>query len=304
MKATIYAIIILLLTIAANAVVINQVLYSPSSTDSGGEAVELVNNNNQAVDISNWYLKTETSSKDAIVPEGTMLNSNQSYLIADVGWSEVKENFWRQADHEEAITMSNTNAGVALVNSDDVIVDAVGWGSAAEINEGLYEGTPHSGVTRGSSLLRLQNTNDNVEDFIESIPFFLSEDTIVLTATIESHDPTIADFSMSDDLEVEGFQVLPMPGTNRDVEVIAEITNCNEASLFFEGQEFVMEKNQTNFTTVFQINYSLQARNYSITVACGTIEELFEFELLPVSGMELITRSLHLSDETSGNIQV
>ena len=114
---------------AAGDVLIHQVLVDPVGTDTGGEAVELINTGPDAVAIGNWWLETQSSSKDATIPNGTLLLSGAQYLLADAGWSTLRdEPLWRDGDHEEALTLSNDNAGIALHAGDGTIIDRLGWG--------------------------------------------------------------------------------------------------------------------------------------------------------------------------------
>ena len=177
--------------VSAN-VVINQVLYDPIGTESGGEAVELKNIGSSAVDISGWVIATESSDTDAIVPDNTILSAGDVYLIADENWNSSKDDeSWRSADHEERITLGNSDSGVALLANGSV-VDAVGWGDAEGIEDNLYEGSPAVLVSPGKTLLRTQDTNDNSEDFVEAvadfqpgIPVPVSADVVISVPSIE-----------------------------------------------------------------------------------------------------------------------
>ena len=121
-----FAVLMILTAVGtANAeVIITEVLYDPINTDSGGEFVELYNNGNSSADISGWTIRTETSVADATLPANILLPKNSHYLIADANWSMNKDNpGWPGADREEAMTLANTDAGVALVNNNGVLVD-------------------------------------------------------------------------------------------------------------------------------------------------------------------------------------
>jgi hypothetical protein len=240
------------LCMAADNVVISEVLYDPLVTETGGEAVELYNPTGSAVDISGYVIKTESSAADATVPAGTVLEAGAYYLIADTGWSSSKDDAsWPEADHEEAITMSNTDAGVALAMPDGTIVDAVGWGSAAGIGSGLYEGTPADPVSPGSSLLRTDpsvDTGDNSIDFTEAVPVFASsgtgsgesqpgEDTNVtnqseaidISVDVLNNAPvvTYVELSADDDPSAEGTQIMPVPEGNRQVLIDVQVTDTD-----------------------------------------------------------------------------
>lgn len=184
--------LLLLMPLVSASVVINQVLYDPVGTESGGEAVELKNTGSSAFDISGWVLATESSDTDATLPDNTILPAGAVYLIADENWNSSKDDeSWRSADHEERITLGNSDSGVALI-SNGSIVDAVGWGDAEGIEDNLYEGSPAALVSTGKVLLRTQDTNDNSEDFVEAaadfqagIPVPVSADVVISVPSIE-----------------------------------------------------------------------------------------------------------------------
>jgi len=235
-------IIIILFSKAALAegIIISQVLYDPLNSESGGEAVELFNPGSSSVDISGWVIATETSSTDATIPDGARISANGYYLVADSGWSIERDDLnWPQADHEEIITLTNTDAGVALSNG-SIIIDAVGWGDAASIDVGLFEGVPHSGTSAGEGLVRLYNgsyvdTNNNFNDFQSKINDFhnaslasFSGSHLLVTAIIGGSFPVIDAFTITtDDLSLPGVQISPVPKINKTVDFTATITHPN-----------------------------------------------------------------------------
>jgi len=176
----ILALIMLIPCVSAN-IVISQVLYDPIATESGGEAVELQNVGSEPVDISGWVLETEASRKDATLPSAVLFPGD-TYLIADTNWETKRDNAtWKSADHEEAISLGNSNSGVAIKNG-ETIIDSIGWGDEAEINPGLFEGSPTTPAQPGMALLRMQDTDDNSEDIITAPPSF--EEGILVPITI------------------------------------------------------------------------------------------------------------------------
>jgi hypothetical protein len=195
-----YVIMVLLLLPAAYAdIVINQVLYDPINTESGGEAVELLNTGSSAVDVSGWVLKTESSDSDATIPAAVVLQPGQSFLIADVGWDANKDNSsWKSADYEEKMTLGNSDSGIALL-SNGAVIDAVGWGDPDE----LFESAPAEMVAPGKALLRTKDTNDNMQDFIEAVPDFQEGIPVQVTANVTITAPII-EISKSLNLAPEG----------------------------------------------------------------------------------------------------
>ncbi|MBS3148453.1 lamin tail domain-containing protein [Candidatus Woesearchaeota archaeon] len=179
-KAWIMAALLAVACVSADMVV-SQVLYDPIGTESGGEAVELKNTGFEPMDISGWVISTENSQKDAIIPAGTIVQPSGSYLIADTGWSQKKDNAdWRLADHEETLTLGNSDSFVALLNG-EVVVDRVMWGAPDEVMDGV-EGP---NVKPGMSLLRVG------EEVFESSPDFREGFLIPLTADVTIFVPVI-----------------------------------------------------------------------------------------------------------------
>lgn len=230
---------------AADNVIISEVLYDPLVTETGGEAVEIYNPTGSAVDISGWAIRTESSSSDATIPDGTLLEAHSYYLVADAGWSSAKDNAsWPEADHEEAITMSNTDAGVALVAANGTIIDALGWGDIAGIADGLYEGTPAMPVSAGNSLKRTDldaDSDDNSVDFSETIPELQNSSSaaagpdnepgtsIEIGVDVENNAPTILSVSVleDEDTETPGIQVMPVPEGTKEVVLSATVTDVD-----------------------------------------------------------------------------
>lgn len=195
--------LLLLLPAAYADIVINQVLYDPLSAESGGEAVELLNTGASAVDISGWVLKTESSDSDATIPAAVVLQPGQSFLVADEGWSSIKDNSsWKSADYEEKMTLGNSDSGIALMFN-SAVIDAVGWGDEEAIESGLFEGSPAVMVGVGKALLRTKDSNDNSQDFIETVPDFQEGIPVPVTANVTISAPVI-EISKSLNLAPEG----------------------------------------------------------------------------------------------------
>ncbi|NQU78214.1 lamin tail domain-containing protein [Candidatus Woesearchaeota archaeon] len=272
------------LCLADNAV-ISQVLYDPAGTETGGEAVELFNPTETDINISGYVIITESSNTDATIPDGTVLTPGSYYLIADNGWSELKDNSsWPDADKEEAITMSNLDAGVALAYPNGTIIDAVGWGNFASIDAGLYEGSPASAVSPGKSLKRNGenlDTDDNSFDFSESTPQWQTSESsteetstgeaIVVEVIVSNTPPSVTGiFLDQDDDESAGIQITPQPGESKTITISSEITDPDgtddiqnvTATLTGPGtqQQITVERvqNISNTTAIYNATIELQ----------------------------------------------
>lgn len=310
-------------------VIISQVLYDPVNSESGGEAVELYNLAASSVNLSGWVLATETSPTDATFPSNAVICSGCYYLVADSNWSNAKDNSsWANADLEEAITLANADAGVALKDSNGTIVDAVGWGSPAGIGAGLFEGTPHTGASSGKSLIRritngsYYDSSNNSNDFVEATPDFHNSSStafaaantnaeIAITIVVAGSGPVISSLAVltDDDGFLSGSQVSPVPKGNKTVAVEAVVADSNGVAdvaavvLQFNGTSFTMaKKSEINSTAAvyyaaFNLSSHFASGSYAIA-AKATDNSGFSsnssatFEYLSMAAVEVDSSSV------------
>lgn len=288
MKKTLVLLTILILAQPILATVrIEEVLYDPINTENGGEAVLLFNKGNETIDISGWVLATKTSSKDTTTPQNTSVSAGGYLLIADFGFSLNKDNSsWPDADFEEAITLQNTNGGVALMNGTN-IVDAIGWGDSTNIDVNLYEGIPHQGVNQGQSLRRIKDTDNNSADFIGGTPVFYNISTnqdnnpleivIDVEINITNNAPEVLSIEVltDDNSSREGIQIKPVSGSIKTFEILIEAYDADNSSeiasakVVIGTKEFSLVKSSSNETNVFfrgnvSMEYYEEARNYTL----------------------------------------
>ena len=291
---------------STTAVVIHQVLYDPLGTETGGEAVELYNDQSTAVDISGWIIKSEGSARDATIPGNTMLFPGDYYLIVDANWTTQRDNpSWRNADHEEAISLYNTDSGVALKNG-SIVIDAVSWGVVTDPE--LVEGTSANHTQPGNVLLRTRDTNNNAEDFIEAAADFNERpqngrvEFEIPVGGVANGSITIHSVILTDDLSDPGFQIIPNPGRNKTVQIIVNATGNGSLTLSgeIEKQEELVEisftQNGTLYSGSFDIEYSddpglytlvLNAQDASQTIRLNTTFEYLSLIALSIDASRL-----------------
>ncbi|MBW2968272.1 lamin tail domain-containing protein [Candidatus Woesearchaeota archaeon] len=277
---------------ASGQVVISEVLYDPTVTETGGEAVELYNPAGSAIDISGYAIKTESSATDAVVPDGTVLPAGAWYLIADTGWSTNRDDpGWPEADHEEPITMSNTDSGVALVAPNGTILDAVGWGDAAGIGAGLFEETPAAPAGFGESLQRTggTDTDDNSIDITSAAPDLKNSEysepqpggtDISLAVDIQNNAPLIetAEILLDEDTAA-GIQIVPSPGDVKNVPIRVMISDADgtlaSVTAAAAGNTVMLDQSETiNFTTstyegTIPMQFYETAGEYTVQIAAS-----------------------------------
>ncbi len=242
MKRTLCAIVFVFLLAgsAAAEVLISQVYPNPVATESGGEAVELWNTGASSINLSGWKVRTETSVADATLP-ALVVAPGSRVLVADANWNASRDNAsWPLADYEEALTLANTDGGLALVDAAGAIQDAVGWGNPDGIADGLFEGTPASNPPEGRALVRQSSmdTDDNAADFAVG-PFSPAGSSpsgpdqpptreILVTLTVQGGLPVIAGITIQDDDPLQaGVQIVPVPGDVALVNVSALLEDPN-----------------------------------------------------------------------------
>ncbi len=293
---------ILLLPLASAQVVIEQAYYDPVGTESGGEFVVLFNNGTIPINVSKWTLATSSSATDMILPLGLFLGAGQHYLIADTGWNASKDNAdWPEADLEDTMTLKNTDSGIALLDVEGSVVDAVGWGNALDAT--LYEGTPTNGTKPGESLQRQRDTDDNRADFIAGTPRFtqsLESGEIGVRVTVLDPFVTILSFDLleDDDSTSFGYQFMPYPGTtrllplrvvlksSRNVTVHAALeTERNQLALLSSSGE------EHTFQGSVVLPYHLVPGSYNITLTADDGQDvavaLKDVEILPLIALDV-----------------
>ncbi len=316
----------LIIALTAGAVLadvfITEVYYDALNSSSYGEAVELFNNDSSSVDVTGWFLATESSETDLLFPPGATIPAHSHYLVTDLNWDENRDDVqWNLADYMETITMNNANSGIALING-SALVDAVGWGDVASIDTtqygDLYQETPAEDATSGYSLQRIsnngtfQNTQDNANDFIVALPDlknsssytgYISNGEIEVTVVVENVAPEILLVDSQEDLnnESEGIQIIPVENMMIDMLIYAEDNNgfddLNHSFIEFLGleiEEYSLEQID-NVTGVYLVDVPvstiLPAGPYdlSITVFDQITNNTFLsfIEILPVMALEL-----------------
>ena len=318
LRVPLYACIALLLSLNACArVLISEVIVDPRGTDSGGEAVELYNTENFPIDISGYSIMTESSIKDAVIPNGSIIRPYGFFLIADAGWSSSKDNLsWPNADYEESITLSNSDAGVALVDRNGQVLDAVGWGSSAGISDRLYEGEPLPNPEEGTSFERkpgmlipfggnsVDSENNSADFLIREVPepqnsnSSAEEPSPASSITIEFsvvNTPSIRSLSLADENPTkDGIQIIPNPGGEKQIRIIL---NGTENSSFCGLLNFQQQSREFNFINLngsivsnLSMRYYEEPGNYTVRAGpCNSgyeAELSFEYEPLLAFGLD------------------
>lgn len=153
-------------------IVINQL--SPDYNGPNDEYIELVNKTNNNIDLSGFAIRYQAANGNAGTAGGTLsgtLLAKRYWLLSPNANVTVGQTNNLARDGSITAGMGGTAGQIALVRiSDNVIIDAVGYGGAGAITGGTYtEGTAAAAPPIDGGLKRSPNgfdTNDNAADFV------------------------------------------------------------------------------------------------------------------------------------------
>jgi hypothetical protein len=276
------ALVVILALPCLGAVVIQEIYPTPFGTASGGEAVLLYNQGDHDVDISGWTLGTDSSATDATVPDNSSLSQHGLYLIADSGWSMLKDDpTWAAASHEEAITLRDSIGTVTLRAANGTVVDSI-----------VYP-TPQKGMAYWRIGPSIGQGEMIATDPLFSAPLdalFLLGVTGVSTSSPASN----SNISVTDNgTPVRSVRPLPGRTTYLTVNVVAD----QEPTLTFLGTSQVMESmGEHRWTADIAIPYDATPgiANVSTDIGLSTT-----FEILPLLAIDSDTSALDLGNSSS-----
>lgn len=285
------------LSISSHALQIYEVLYDPINSETGAEAVVLYNEQNTSINLDGYTIKTKSSSADATLPN-TILLPNSHYIVADNGWQINKDStLYPDADHEEAITLSNSDAGVSLIDPNGTSIDSVGWGTSD-----FVQASPAPNTPQGKSLLRINNTGDNSADYIISNPFstLQQKTSLTISFTILQASLEILNITMADDFTQEGNQIIPTPGQVRLVPIEILAKDYQNATLEIEGVEITpttINSTHASYQYNLSIPYHQEPKNYTLGIQSGDQETTIEYEVMSIVAMRIDHPNIQMSTQ-------
>jgi hypothetical protein len=140
-----------------------------TTTSAADEFVELVNAGGAAVDVGGWKLvyRSASGTSDttlATIPTGTTIGAGAFYLVGGSAYAGA-----RAADQSFSTGLASAGGGVGVRDAAGVLVDSVGWGTAANAYvEATVAPAPPTTAQPGASIVRRpdgHDTNDNSADF-------------------------------------------------------------------------------------------------------------------------------------------
>jgi len=107
-------------------IVINEINYNSSDDFDSGDWIEIYNNSEEYVEISNWMIKDENPEPDFIFPYSTLLEPN-GYLVICRNYSLFSEKYPEVLNYIIGLNFGLDGGGehVELFNSSNIIVDSL-----------------------------------------------------------------------------------------------------------------------------------------------------------------------------------
>ncbi len=190
--------------------------------------------------------------------------------------------------------MANSNSGVALKDATGAIIDAVGWGDAAEIKAGLFEGTPASEVAAGKALVRSQDTNNNAEDVNEADPAFFSGESVIIIVNVTTPTTLVPLGAMlyEDDSAEPGVQLKPVAGGTRALHL--EVNSSEPVSAGWFGSSITLSKNGSVWQGTVPLEYWHAPGAQDIVISTPTQNATLTVTILELKAAKLETKTVSL----------
>ena len=261
-----------------SALLIQQVQVAPV------EVVQILNDGSESVSLASLTIATEASLKDAtlsgILPPGGLYTIGDPGAIPDL-------------DHEETISLYNSDSGVAIMNG-SIVIDSVGWGDSNNIESGLFSGTPVVNPEEGS-LFRVSNTGDNSVDFVLSTPDFSRNVFRVNVSVPEISPPSISTVFISDSAPRDGVQFILSPGKNKLLSVNVTGENLLNVSVTMNGIVFLLNSSETTAFGEMNIPFTTPPGMYDVVVQSGSSSKIVRVEVLPLFSLDVSKRFVSAS---------
>lgn len=128
---TIFSVILLFPFISKAAVVINEIMYDLDGSDSGREWIEVINNSDTAVNLTDWkFFEAETNHKLTLIQGDSNIPAYGYAIIADNSGNFLTDNpGFSGILFDSTFSLSNTGENLALKNNDN-IVDEITYNSS------------------------------------------------------------------------------------------------------------------------------------------------------------------------------
>lgn len=253
--------------VAASGLTISGVYYDPVQAESGGEALSLENTGLEPVSLSTLVMKSTRLQLSATLLPG------QGYLIADTGWSTLRDNLsWPEADLEASLSLPNTEGFVEILSGNESL-DMLAWNNSngSKAREG-YMWT-HRG---------------------EATPYFMNSSFFTTNTeadfVVEDTAPTILSLEITDDAPAAGVQLLSY---NRTLRVSATLDNPSTVTASLFGKESELEYNGSAYVADIAMTRVQPGKYYLVlTASSGNLSSSKSVEITVLGTVSIVASEL------------
>ncbi len=320
--------LVFLIARSADAIVINEIMYNPDGTDSGREWIELYNNEDFSVDISEWKLYENDVNHGLTVSQGDLVIPGNEYaIIADSADSFLLDYpDFNKTLIDSAFSLTNLGELICTKDSSLILVDCVNYSSSW--------GADGNGKSLERKNTDQENTEDNWAESISekgtpgsknSVSSTTSEPnptaepkTIPIYVNVIGKKPYINNITISPDYySVEGFQIMPNAGENKEITITAVISDDDSiddiasATATIKNNEIELLKKETisEYEAIYEgkTNMSFYDSPGSYNVVTKAVDNLgseeiktTQFEYLELLAVDINFDSVNFGEITSG----
>src|SRR3989344_782766 len=303
-KFSLFFILVIGLRLVSAQVLITEVMYDPVlASDTDLEWIEIYNNGSGNIDLSSWKIDGNNFDDFSIMPgeftviareliDGTDLDNDSFESIYgnnDGIWNNLDGNY-------------RAFSGTFSFTDNDII--NISNGTYSEI---LIYNSSFGGNGNGYTIEKINvNKGNEPGNWRESLVlngthgygFVEKENTRVIGVAVEvsASAPDLSLINISDDLAVEGIQIMPSIGKNKSIflDVFVNSTlNINYVKAELNGNEFYLENESVNiFNGTLLMNYFDKPGNYTINISAGDEFNLSSSFIVNFEYLEMIAISL------------
>jgi hypothetical protein len=306
--------LLLLFSNTANAMRINEIMYNPNGTDPGREWIEVYNNNEFEINISDWKFFENEVNHGITLFQGSELASVNDYVILADDAQQLLNDYpgFSKTIFESSFSLTNTGEMICIKDYNLQSINCVNYSS--EIGgDGNSRTTEFSGTEWAESTV--DYGTPGMENSINS-QNLTNQNSIVMHANVVSGEIQIKNITVSPDYyDEDGFQIMPNPGTTKQITISAIVGNNQNEIIsvyaFLNGNDFEMVKTEeineyeSLYETDINMNFYDSAGIYEIIIeaaeANSRVNKTAEFEYLPLMAIDLSSNEIDFGNLIRGS---
>ena len=311
--------LIFLIAKSTDAIIINEIMYAPSDNWGGtyNEWIELYNNDIEITNLTGWTIDGKE------IPQ-TIIQPNE-YLIIAKNNITFKEFYPNVTCTIVKVAISLTNSGETIILNDEAstimdsvdytqyVSDGLGYKNNKTLERNTTSGWKESSVYGGTPSLKNSLSSTPSEQNSTAEP-----KTISIYVNVIGKKPTINNITVSPDYyNVEGFQIMPNAGQNKEITISVligddnSIDNIVSVTATIKNIEVELLKKETinEYEALYEgkINMSFYdaSGNYDVTLKAvdnSSSEEIktTQFEYLELLAVDINFNSINFGEIIAG----